>query len=763
MPLRRLSYFALCAALSSCSVLEKDAGPPMDIGPVVRTPPRSYAPTPAATELERERSPGATVKLGSGATLGAGIAARTRTPVVMEPDGGVTLNFSGASVQEVADAVLGKMLGLNYTIDPKVQASITMQTARPIAREEVLPTIESVLQANGVAMVGTPDMYRLVPLAEAARSGALPATVSRIGTGSGGYGLQVIPLRYTSARQIQRALEPFVPAGAVIQVDDARNVLLVSAPQPDTESILRLVTVFDVDWLRGMSFGLFPLKQGAAGAVAQELGMILNSSGQGALSQVVRIVPIERMNAIMLVSSQPSYINEVKDWIDRLDAGTDESAPRMYVYNVQNSRAADLAKVLSQMFGTGAVNTVEATTEPGSTAVRLGSGSPIQFPESGFAQSGRGGGPVTGATSGTGAQGAPPTGAIVGGGAAGPSRAAGDRGAAEPPRDSAGAVTAQPPAPVGGARTAASGAAPAGTAPVRVVADERNNALVIMARPREYRLIESAVKKLDILPLQLLIEATVAEVTLNKGLEYGLQWFFKEGKSQFSLSNLASGVVAPLFPGFNYVLSATDARVVLSALSNVTHVNVISAPQIMVLDHHTAQLQVGDEVPIAVQQARSVINPDSPIVNSIELRNTGVILRVTPRVNANGIATLEIEQEVSDVTRTTTSNIDSPTIQQRRIRSVVAVGDGQTVALGGLIRQSRNNTRVGIPFLSDIPVLGDLVSTTTRTNARTELLILLTPHVVHNQEEARAITDELRSRLKAIVPVEPVPTQKSVP
>jgi general secretion pathway protein D len=739
----------------------------MDIGPVVRTPPRDYAPTPASTELERDRSPGPTVKLGSGATLGAAVAPRARTPVVMEPDGGVTLNFSGASVQEVADAVLGKILGLNYTVDPKVQATITMQTARPIAREEVLPTIESVLQANGVALVGTPDMYRLVPLAEAVRSGALTTTVSRIGTGSGGYGLQVIPLRFTSARQIQRALEPFVPAGAVIQVDDARNVLLVSAPQPDTESILRLVNVFDVDWLRGMSFGLFPLKQGAAGAVAQELGMILNSSGQGALSQVVRIVPIERMNAIMLVSSQPSYINEVKDWIDRLDAGTDESAPRMYVYNVQNSRAADLAKVLSQMFGTGAVNTVQPTTEPGSSAVRLGAGgSPIQFPESGFAQGGTGGGAVIGPTSGAGAQGAqgaPPSGAIMGGGgAASPSRAAGDRGA-EPPRDAAAAVPAQPPAPIGGAPTAGNGTAPGVSAPVRVVADERNNALVIMARPREYRLIESAVKKLDILPLQLLIEATVAEVTLTKGLEYGLQWFFKEGKSQFSLSNIASGAVAPLFPGFNYVLSATDARVVLSALSNVTHVNVLSAPQLMVLDHHTAQLQVGDEVPIAVQQARSVINPDSPIVNSIELRNTGVILRVTPRVNANGIATLEIEQEVSDVTRTTTSNIDSPTIQQRRIRSVVAVGDGQTVALGGLIRENRNNTRVGIPFLSDIPVLGDLVSTTTRTRGRTELLILLTPHVVHNQEEARAITDELRARLRAITPVDQVPTQKSVP
>ena len=721
----------------------------MDIGPIVRTPPRAYAPTQPTTELEREPSPGPTVKLGSGATLGAPNGAQPRKPVLLEPDGGVTLNFSGASVQEVADTVLGKMLNLNYTIDPKIQASITMQTARPISREEILSTVESVLQANGVALVGTPELYRLVPLAEAAKSGSMPTTISRWGTGAGGYGLQVMPLRYTSARQIQKVLEPFMPSGAVVQVDDSRNVLLISASQSDLDSIVRLVNVFDVDWLRGMSFGLFPLKQGAAGAVAQELGMILNSTGQGALSQVVRIVPIERMNAIMLVSSQPMYIDEVKDWIERLDAGSDESAPRMYVYNVQNSRAADLAKVLSQMFGAAAVNTVEPTTEPGSSAVKLGAGSPIQFPDIGGGMSSAPPGAITGSSSTSGGSAGAPSsssGTVIG-------SAQNQNGAApaQSGRDTSPSTGSTAPAPAFGAR----GSAFAGFAPVRVVADERNNALVIMARPREYRLIESAVKKLDILPLQVLIEATVAEVTLNKDLQYGIQWFLKSGKSAFTLSSLADGSVAPMFPGFNYLLSAHNANAVLNALSTVTHINVISAPQLMVLDHHTAQLQVGDEVPIAVQQATSVLVPNSPIVNSIELRNTGVILRVTPRVNANGIATLEIEQEVSDVARTTTSNIDSPTIQQRRIRSVVAVGDGQTVALGGLIRQNRTNTRSGIPFLSDIPVLGDLVSSTTRNTDRTELLILLTPHVVHNQDEAIAITEELRSRLKAIVPVEP--------
>jgi general secretion pathway protein D len=284
----------------------------------------------------------------------------------------------------------------------------------------------------------------------------------------------------------------------------------------------------------------------------------------------------------------------------------------------------------------------------------------------------------------------------------------------------------------------------------RIVADEKNNALVILARPRDYKMIENTVKKLDILPLQILIEATIAEVTLTDDLSYGVQWFFKNGRNAVSLSQIGTGAVSPIFPGFDYVLGGSNAQVVLQALSAVTKVNVISAPKLMVLDHQTAMLQVGDQVPVAVQQAKSVVNPDSPIVNTIELRDTGVILRVTPRVNANGMATLEIEQEVSDVTKTTTSNIDSPTIQQRRIRSVVAVGDGQSIALGGLIRDNKTKSKSGIPLISDIPILGNLASWTNDTSTRTELLILLTPRIIHNPDQARDVTDELQRRLRAI-------------
>jgi general secretion pathway protein D len=166
-------------------------------------------------------------------------------------------------------------------------------------------------------------------------------------------------------------------------------------------------------------------------------------------------------------------------------------------------------------------------------------------------------------------------------------------------------------------------------------------------------------------------------------------------------------------------------------------------------------LQVGDQVPIATQQATSVAVTGAPLVNSIQLVSTGVILRVTPRVNANGVATLEIEQEVSAATKTTTSNLDSPTIQQRRLRTVVAVGNGETLALGGLIQEQKTRDRSGLPFLSEIPVLGALGSNTNKGLKRTELLILLTPTIVHDSEDARAVTNELQQRMHSLLPVKP--------
>jgi general secretion pathway protein D len=288
---------------------------------------------------------------------------------------------------------------------------------------------------------------------------------------------------------------------------------------------------------------------------------------------------------------------------------------------------------------------------------------------------------------------------------------------------------------------------------IQIVPDLRNNALVISASPEEYRQIESALRQLDVTPMQVMIEATIAEVTLTDQLRYGLQWFFHTGDSNFTFSPLSTGAVAPIFPGFNYALTSANAQVILNALTQITDVKVISSPQLMVLNNETARLQIGDEVPIITQQVQST-EALAPVVNSIEYRDTGVILNVSPRVNAGGLVVLDIVQEVSDVVTTTTSTLDTPTIQQRQIKSTVAVQSGESVALGGLIRDGSTKGVTGLPIVSEIPVLGNLFKNTTDTQRRTELLVLITPRVAASRQDSREITEELRSRVRALAPLE---------
>ncbi|AKJ29731.1 type II secretion system secretin GspD [Caldimonas brevitalea] len=278
----------------------------------------------------------------------------------------------------------------------------------------------------------------------------------------------------------------------------------------------------------------------------------------------------------------------------------------------------------------------------------------------------------------------------------------------------------------------------------RLVAIEENNSLLFHGTDQEYRVIREALRQIDVLPRQVMIEAILAEVTLNDSLRYGVQWFFDSGENTVTLSAAGGGAVASQFPGFSYVYSGrADARVVLNALQAKTEVRILSAPKISVLNNQKASLQVGDQVPIITQTSQSTGAPGAPVVSSVEMRDTGVILEVTPRVNDNGNVILDVMQEVSEVAQTTSSGIDSPTIQRRKIHSVVATRDGFTVALGGLIRENGARGTGGVPVLKDLPVLGHAFKNTTVDSRRTELVVLLVPHVMRNQAETQAVVDAL--------------------
>lgn len=656
--------------------------------------------------------------------------APTGRGAIRTPQGEVTLNFVDADLREVVKAILGDTLGANFVMDPQVQGTVTLQTSDPMPGNALVSVLESILAVNNAVLVESGGIYKVVPADQGVRgSGGIRSALASASQSPGAQVLAV-PLRHVSATEVEKILAPFAPPGGVLRVDPRRQVVVIGGSRSEVSAMLDVIDTFDVDWLAGMSFGLFPIRSTSSKTMVDELEKVFGDQAEGPLSGVVRFVPIERLNAVLVISPRSMYVDRARTWIDRLDVGENES-PRLYVYYCENSRAEDLAGVLSQVFGQqqGAGQRPTAQLAPGLSPVTM----------EGQAAEAPGNSPPT-------PLGASPqrTEQRVGGGAS--QRAGGDAGVQ-----------------VGG-----------GSDSIRIIADKVKNALVIMARPSDYRTVESALRRLDIVPLQVLIEATILEVTLNDALRYGVEWFFKFGSQKLSLSDAGLGrisspsnsVANAIFPGFSYILSPTDSvKVVVNALDSVSDVNVVSSPQIFVLDNQTATLTVGDQVPITTRSLASPISSTTADAfatsNSIEYRDTGVILNVTPRVNAGGLVTMEISQEVSDVrpvdtdsATTTESQATSPTISQRKVETTVAVQGGETVALGGLITDNRTDSSTGLPYLSRLPVIGWLFGTKRESAARTELLVLITPRVVGSMEQARQVTQELRSRLQTIAPLE---------
>ena len=714
--------------LAACADFERalkaEVAAPAPAGAAATLPPPELAKAPgsgATVETTAAEAPAPSVYPGTGVFIDAdGLA----TASGAQPAAGdVTLNFADTDIREVVRAILGGILEVNYIIDPQVSGTITVQTSRPLARSALLTTLESILRINGAAMVPEAGGYRIVPV-ESALSGLAPLGMD---ARQPGFGVHVVPLRFIAADEMARIIGLLASERNVVSADAARNLVILAGSQAERATMLGTVELFDVDWLAGMSFGLFPLQNTDAETLVQELEVVFGVEGAAPLGGLLRFVPIERLNAVMVISPRADYLERAQTWITRLDQGIDAAGQRLYVYYVENGRAADLADVLNEVFD---------QRRPAVEGVRLAPGlDQATLYAKGTARVARE----------LQAQDAGLTGAMLSGAAA-----EGEAAAPAPPPE---------PADAAPARVTGEGIALVATSEIRIIADEATNALVILATPDEYRMIEAALTKLDVVPLQVLIEAIIAEVELTDDLEYGMQWFFQSGNNQFNLTEpTAAGGAArvfPGFPGFSYLFATGgDARVTLNALASVTNLNIVSAPSLMVLDNQTAEIQVGDQVPIASQSAVSVSDPDAPIVNSIEYFDTGVILRVTPRVNTGGLVTMEIEQEVSSVDATITSGIDSPTINQRRIKSVVAIQSGETETLGGLIRDDRASSNSGVPLLREIPVLGKLFSTTTEGVSRNELIVLITPRVVSIQLEARQVTEELRRRMRAIAPLD---------
>ncbi len=651
--------------------------------------------------------------------------------------GDVTLNFVDTDIREIVRTILGTTLNLNYTIDPNVHGTGSIETGTPMQRSALIPTLETLLNANGATIIQRNGVYAVVPLP----AGATRNLVS--GSNAVGAGTQVVPLRYASAKDLAKVLEPYVAEGGKIAADPAANAIVVSGDAAVRETLVGLIRAFDIDILAGQAYALFPVGDSDPAKRASEFERVLQAQAEGALSGIVRVVPMERVNAVLVVSSQSRYIDAARRFFRLSNELEDATARTWHVYYVQNGQSADLENLLQRAFTPRNVSPTPGppgSTAPGAGQTTIGGGQPPGAPmgfggqgsTAGLGGAGGGAGVTTGLPGGTGGAGA-----------------AGGLGAGIPQPTAAAEAAAPATEPLSTETGAGGGAAPENR--MRILANRVNNALLIYATPSEYSVIEGMLRKIDIIPLQVLIEATIAEVDLNDLLQYGTQFFFKADHVANTLGPLSGlpQLGALSFPSTApFFTLSKSPNFALSALAAVTKVKVLSAPQVMVLDNQPARIQVGQQVPVLTGTATSTLAAGAPVVNSVDYHSTGVIMQVTPRVNSGGLVSLDIAQEVSDVAAAATNTISgSPTFDDQTFRTRVAVQDGQTVGMAGLIRDNASNGNSGIPFLKDIPILGTLVSTQSNSRMRTELLVLITPHVVHDQRDARSLTEDLRNQL----------------
>jgi len=709
---RLAAALAIALLLAGCTEDGRLAfAPPAPRSPSARAlaPPAPPAPPPSAPADQTVR-----------ATILPGVSQASPAigqPVTRLRSGDVSLNFPGADVQVVAKAVLGDLLGLEFTIPPEVHTPVTVVTQRPIARADVFRLFESSLATADLAVTPRGGVYAILPLEQA--RGQAPV----VGGDTPGFATEVIQLKFVSAEELRRLIDPILP-NVIAEADTARNTIAVSGTSGQRASIRDLVRQFDVDWLRGTSFALFVPQRTDSRLIVPELDKLINANGSPTRG-LVRLIAMDRLNGILAISTQRQYLDDVRRWVEVLDREGQSSERRIFVYRVQNGRSADIARVLANTFG------------------------------------GRGGG--TGAAD------------------AGRNGRANDQ--TNGPHDDlgqpSGAVPSQPngsSAPSNTPSTSPASTSAGGGGPVnvdiqtddlhaKVSSDEANNAIVVYAAPRDYAVIEDALRKLDVPAGQVMIEAAIVEVTLTDQLQYGVQWQLGNGTSTAALAtNPTTGLsIAPtsLARGFNYFYSHSSIAATLSALETLTKINVVSAPKLMVLNNQTASLQVGEQVPILSETSTSTIGTNAPVVNSVDYRDTGIILKITPRVNSGGVVLLDLSQEVSAVEVTTNPQINSPTFSTRKVATSIAVQDGEVIALGGLISNSVTDTKAGLPFLSNIKILSNLFGNTNNQSSKTELIVLLRPRVVRTVDDGRALTDELRDKLQALRPL--LPPAPSIP
>ena len=631
----------------------------------------------------------------------------------------VALNLENADLYQVL-RIIGSELKINYIVDPAVKGTVTINTSASVNRAELFNLLQMILAINGAAAVKSNGYYSIVPLGSAkqqpmnfhyakeAEEGALPEDA---------FTLMVVPMRFMSATEMSKILTPFMsPAGQIV-VQDKGNIMLITDSSTKLRQLAEIVKVFDDPVIGRQRVHLFPVANNLAQNLVPELKSVFAGYGLSTGSSAIQFVPMDRLNSILAISPSPEIFAEVEEWIKKLDQPAHDAGMRNFIYKVQNAKASELKDILGSLYSAGASPVAQAPTQGQAQSQPTGTSS--ENPAT-----------VMGPTSGM----------------AAPSGAAPKSGAntLANPFENAGAVTAGPAATL------------RMQSDVRIMADDRNNVLIIQATQHDYDSVLRTVQELDTLPKQVMIDARIYEVQLTGDLTFGLSAFLDKTNNlanpNITTNGSFSSTAGFVAQTFAILHNSYQLQLFLTASENRSRVRTLSSPSILVTDNTPARIQVGAEVPVPVGSALTPVQSGgtSIFAQTIQFRDTGVILTVTPRINASGVVTLNLAQEVSSAQPNTTGVSGAPQINKSQFQTTVMLQDGQTLALGGIITESTTNSRNRIPLLGDIPGIGMLFGQTTLNKSRTELVLLITPHVAQDIPQTNAMTDDLVGRMKAM-------------
>jgi general secretion pathway protein D len=620
--------------------------------------------------------------------------AATRRQEVVSEDGEIVLNFEGESIQSVVHTILGEVLQETFVIGPGVSGEVTFSTSRPVSREQLLPILELLLRWNGATMVFSEGRYHILPVSEAIRGHLAPVLGNA--ERARGYEVRAVPLKFVAAAEMSKILEPYVREGAIVHADAFRHMIFLAGTPEELRNYLQTVEIFDVDWLEGLSVGIYPLNTVDVKSIIEELEGIFGTAAESPLAGMFRFVPLERLGSVMVITFQEDYLYKAEEWIEILDRGAAGSGKQLYVYRVKNLEAQALAGYLMELFTGESSQSSERSTQgtlaPGLEPVQVGSVNDFNQNRLGMQQQ----------------------------------RADQQQGG----RETEGIAL--------------------GTGDIRITSVTETNTLLIQATQSEYNAVLAAIKRIDVEPLQVLIESQVLDVELNEELQFGVNWYltnnpdlipegigdidefvqsaaFGSGSAESGGFNFLTTLATPLSDGMPFV-SAT-----IAALDEVTDVRSLASPSLLVRNNATATITVGTQVPV---QSSSISTGNNNVVSSAQYVSTGITLTVTPRINPGGLVYMDISQDVS-----------RPGARQ------VAVQSGQTVFLGGLISEQDSQGRTGVPFLSRVPFIGPLFGSKTKATFRSETLVMITPTVVESAVDLKEISEEMEKEFSRVPPL----------